>query len=110
MRIIMSSKRNVRRPSFEVCEDRLLLASGVTASLVGSSLRVRGTDQADRITISQENGVIRISGVSKTFAASSVRSIVVNAGAGNDRVRVDTSHQTIRARITLNGDSGNDDL
>src|SRR4051812_32388848 len=110
VRIIMSSKRNVRRLNFELCEDRRLMATGVTATLVGTSLVVRGTSQADRITLSQEEGVIRVSGVSNTFTASSVRSIVVHAGAGNDLVKVDAEHQIIRARITLNGDAGNDTL
>jgi Ca2+-binding RTX toxin-like protein len=81
----------------------------VTAPVNGV-LTITGTPNADTIVVSQQDAAtIRVQdtdGSVQFFAGSSVTRIVVNAGAGNDTVRLTNTNE----RSTLNGEAGDDRL
>ena len=62
----------------------------VTASLANGVLTITGTDGADNISVSQVNGVIKVGGISDSFAVNSVKKIVIDAGNGNDVIHLDS--------------------
>ena len=76
------------------------------AVLQAGVLTITGSDQADNIVVSKSGANLRVSGVTTTFTASSVKSIVVNAGGGNDTV--DLSAVTVSTQVF--GGAGNDVL
>jgi len=72
------------------------------------TLRVRGTNGADDITVSSETTgflTVTVDGLSQNVAAGDVRRIVVSAGAGDDVLTLDTG-VSIPARLL--GGPGND--
>src|SRR5260221_982413 len=71
-------------PSLERLETRDVPA--VTVSLSAGVLTVNGTSGNDSIVLSQSNGRVSIGGVTNTYATSSINSVVVNTGGGNDTV------------------------
>jgi len=87
-------------------------ASG-EVQLVDGVLLVQGTSQKDTISISLsgKNGyTVKASFLpaSMTFATSSVESILVQAGDGDDRVTL--SHQIKNIVLTVEGEGGNDTI
>jgi RTX calcium-binding nonapeptide repeat (4 copies)/Domain of unknown function (DUF5122) beta-propeller len=83
---------------------RVRLAAAV---LVGSELQVAGTTAADTIDVSLLNGKIHaiVNGTAFDFQASSVSTISVRPGDGNDTVRVRVARDT-----TVLSGSGNDTI
>src|SRR6185312_7153314 len=71
------------QPSVEQLESRDVPAS---ASLAAGVLTVNGTAGADSLVLKQANGRVSVTGLTRTFEAANVSSIVVNANAGNDTV------------------------
>ena len=92
--------------------------AAVTADLVGSELRVIGDAANDFIAVSLVSGdssliVVLLSAIPiGTFARSSVTTILVDAGAGNDQVEVQDSSGTFTDTIptTILGGDGTDSL
>src|SRR5438105_2585123 len=70
----------------EQLESRQLLA----ASLAGGVLTVAGTNRADNIRVDRRGGniVVVVNHASRSFATTQVKSVVINAGDGNDHVNV----------------------
>lgn len=94
----MRSQKNACRPGVEALDGRVLLASGVTAGIVGNVLTVQGTEAADLIEIryrvippnpwGRGGGAmaqISIDGRPR-FMATRFQGIVVRAGGGDDTV------------------------
>lgn len=94
------------QPSLEILEDRRVLNS---ATLNAGLLTVNGTGGGDVIIIKNVLGRIHVSGVARSFKASSVTQISADAMAGNDRVEI---RPTVPKRITSTvlGGTGNDTL
>ena len=92
--------------------------AAVTADLVGSELRVIGDAANDFIAVSLVSGdssqiVVLSSAIPiGTFARSSVTTILVDAGAGNDQVELQDSSGTFTDTIptTILGGDGTDSL
>lgn len=113
----MNHNRPHARPGIETLETRGLL-SAVSASLSEGILTIDGTPEADRIIVRQVGTFrpassggpsgfrIEVDGVGQ-FPLNQVRSIVVNAGAGDDLVAIQ-----LRRRIgtILDGGAGNDTI
>ena len=79
------------------------------AYMGGTQLRVTGTDAADHVTITRTDAGLRISnntGWSVTKAGN-YKSLLVNAGNGNDTVTLDAS---VNTSAILYGGAGNDTL
>jgi Ca2+-binding RTX toxin-like protein len=104
------------RPSLEVLEDRFLLA---TATFANGVLTVTGTNSADqlvvqqstdRIVVSDGHQVIPINGYYAWVSPSLVGRVVVNAGGGDDLVRLDGNGTpyTLRVPAAVYGGAGND--
>ena len=72
------------RPAIEQLETRDVPA--VTVSLAAGVLTVNGTTANDSIVLHQSGGRVSIGGVANTWTSTSVNSVVVNSGAGNDYV------------------------
>ena len=88
------------------------VASTVTATLSGTTLRITGTSGSDKIGLDLLGGKIRVAalalgGAFATFSLAAVKSIVIDAGASSDKVDVDAS---VAIDTTIIGGSGNDVL
>ena len=96
------------RPVLEGLEGRRLLA----ASLDGGVLTVAGTDGADSITVGLNSAGTRysvnINGDAQTFNVSAVDKLVINAGAGNDKVQFNERNGRLTVSPTIDGGDGND--
>ena len=68
----------------------LNLANYATGVLKSGVLTVTGTNGNDNLKFAQVSGKIYISGVSGSFSASKVKSIVVRLQDGNDSVSLDS--------------------
>src|SRR2546423_4950658 len=81
----------------------------LSATLTSGTLRVLGTSGSDIISISLHNHAynVNINGIVSTFAASSVRSLVVRGNAGNDRI---TLSGKIKANTTIRREDGDDTI
>lgn len=77
-----------------------------TASLAGGVMNIYGTSAADEITVTTEDGLVHITGVERTFAASAVVRITVFGYGGNDAVDLSAMRQT----TTVRGGDGNDTI
>lgn len=109
-------KRNNKRPALERLEDRSLMA---TAAVVDGTLIVGGTDADEYITIAPETfynvrQLIVSTSTSNSmdvedlqFDPNEIKGIRVNAGAGNDEVRIDP---LITVPAVIYGGPGNDIL
>ncbi len=102
------------KPAFEKLDDRIT-PSSVKVSFSRGLLAVEGTAAADKITFKQVDGRISLAGFSKTYAASSVKLIVVAAGSGNDQIvflnpQLQAGTQSINKPTILNGGPGNDHI
>jgi hypothetical protein len=75
----------------------------------GNELKVTGTTGNDQITLSDNNGTYTLgntNGWTKTYTGTFVE-VLINAGAGNDKVSVDAS---VTTPCDILGDAGNDTL
>src|SRR5688572_21728289 len=90
---------------FESLEKRQLMS----ATLRNGVLTIEGTELADVIAVSQDATRVRVNenGVASAFAASQVRSVVVNAKGGNDQILGRTN---LKKPLTLRGGEDNDTL
>lgn len=91
---------------FEGLESRTMLS----ATLSHNVLTVTGTDNNDTIVltvVSKTQYSVTLNGQQSKFATSKVNSIVINAGAGNDKINVKA---VIAAKVSLNGGDGNDTI
>jgi len=84
-----TKKRKLRTTKFtpwvESLESRDVPTATASLSAAGV-LTVNGTSNNDLIVLHQSAGKVTIDGVSKSFSATSVNSLVINAGKGNDNV------------------------
>lgn len=101
-------------PQIQALESRRLLSASVSLAASGV-LTVNGTSGNDviRITLDATNPRqldVITNGTTKSFTASSIKSITVNAGAGNDDVEVLELNGSITIPMTLLGGAGNDTL
>jgi Ca2+-binding RTX toxin-like protein len=90
---------------FEQLETRKLLS----VSLYNGVLAINGTSGADRVDLSVSGGklIVKENGVTKASPLqSSLKSVVINLGAGNDRL---TTYYGVRSLI-VNGGDGDDYL
>lgn len=105
----MKLPRNQRKLTLETLQARQLLAGDVIASLQNGQLYIEGTERADQVTISEDGGYFRVSGVNAQFASRNVTSIRVQALGGDDSVvapgRLSQPNQIV---ISIDGGSGND--
>jgi hypothetical protein len=82
-----SAPSRSRHLQYETLESREVMAAGFTASLnAAGTLNVIGTSNADQINFVQKSGSISIVGRSGSWAAASVKLIVVDLKGGNDNV------------------------
>jgi hypothetical protein len=95
-------------PWIEPLEQRAVPA---TASIAAGVVTINGTSGADSIVLKQANGRVFIEGMTKTFAAANVNSIVVNARAGNDTISLSgLKNQPWAKPVTVNSGGGNDSV
>ena len=102
--------RSSRRLQYEDLERREMMA--VTAALNSAgTLNVTGTSYSDNLKFYQVGGVLTLSGVGG-WTASSVKSIALNLGQGNDSVSFTTvsspTAQRILTDITIKSSPGVD--
>src|SRR5437763_666126 len=94
----------------ESLESRRLMS----ASLANGVLTVTGTPGNDTIAVARQDAqTLRLNdnGVVSLFDTHSVRTIVVNGGAGNDQIRINsTVTLPVTQRAELHGGDGNDVL
>lgn len=93
----------------ERLEDRCVMASGLTATLLdGGILQVTGTDQADQVIVRAAAGrKIEVVGVTPQFDINKITEIRVDAGKEADTVLVD---ERITLKTRINGGEGDDKL
>ncbi len=122
--MVRKSRMGVRLRG-EQLENRLLLDGNVSATLSGSTLRMRGDDAANMIAImpsGTESGVIEVLGLNTQVNGQDtpgefrgVKSIVVELRGGDDQVALGEITGTadplsIARDVTIKGDSGNDSI
>ena len=96
---------------FEQLEGRQLMASSLQIfqqqTSVGPALVINGTGRSDRITINRTSkGVSVCDGRTTTsVAGGTFGTIIVNGGAGNDRITISGS---LKLNAIINGGAGND--
>jgi len=113
------------KPTLETLEDRRLLSSLYANLGSDGVLLVRGTDNADTITIKKSDSRITVNDgagpitigspghISNFLNSADVRRIVVNAGGGHDVVRVTEISPTAWNRsipVHMDGGAGDDQL
>ncbi len=109
----MNNNRNHNAVTIEALEGRTLFAASVievseVAVAGGTQLQVIGTAKADNISISQTEAGLKVMAVGfEQTLTGSYKSIKVLAGAGNDRVTIDSS---VTINAALYGGAGNDTL
>jgi len=91
----MTSRNRFSKPLFspinlERLECRATPAAGITAALVGNQLQVLGTQGHDNIQFQNQNGKLSITGITQTFNLVDLSSILIDSGAGNDTIRINT--------------------
>src|SRR5205807_835297 len=107
LRITMRTLLSALRPrlAVEFWEERTV---PTTAPLSANGvLTVLGTGGNDVIQIAQPNGKLGVSGLAQTFASSSVNTVVVDAGEGDDVITVAPS---VTQTTWLFGGGGNDSI
>jgi hypothetical protein len=93
------------KPGFEQLEARDVPT--VTVSLASGVLTINGSTGNDSIVLSQSNGRVSISGITSTYASTSINSVVVNDGAANDSVTLNgLKAQPWSKAVTVNSSSG----
>jgi uncharacterized protein YkwD len=115
------SRRPRRRlqPSLDLLDGRLLPASGVTAFVAQGVLTVQGTDSTDDVAIVVRGArarrgtisaqvLVRVDGLPR-WRAKGVRSIVVLAGGGDDRIALGGAAR-LAPPSRLDGGAGDDTI
>ena len=104
-------KKQPRPMQFETLEPRQVMAASVTLSTAGV-LNVAGTSSDDHLHFRQLGSYISISGISGSWSASKVKSIVVDLGSGNDFVSFHSlangGNKAIKEAITVISGAGNE--
>src|SRR5262245_22229637 len=86
--------RPARTPGLESLEGRRLMAASISLNTFSGAVTIQGTPKADTVVVSYVNNQVNVkvssgdlaSTVQKAFAPSSVKSVVVFGGDGNDRI------------------------
>ena len=99
------ARKTTFTPGFEQLEARDVPAVSLSLSAAGV-LSVNGTISNDSITVRESGGRISVSGVSRTYYAGNVNSLVVNAGKGNDTVNLYGLTSAWTKAITVNSAAG----
>jgi hypothetical protein len=97
----------------ERLEDRSMMAAGLSAALSSTGvLTITGTSGADAITVHDLNSKVTIDGITSSYTASQVKSIVINGGGGNDKITLDNGGKAggLGIAVTINETAGNDTL
>jgi Ca2+-binding RTX toxin-like protein len=84
-----------------------------TATLANGTLTVTGTSAADYIVVRRAQDMISVDGTPLKVPATQVKQVVVNAGAGNDIVRLDSENlggQPLGVACTVLGGDGDDSI
>jgi hypothetical protein len=101
-----------RKLQYENLESREVMTAGLTTSFVGGVLTINGTAGGDEIRIRQNNGVISVVDVDNTWSASRVRSIIINPGAGDDFVSLNSfangGNRALAEKVIVNSGTGID--
>lgn len=110
-----SRKNRTRHLQYETLESREVMTAGLLATLNSAGvLTVHGTSGADEINFRQNNGIISIEDVAATFKATKVKSIVVNLGAGDDLVSLNSfangGSQALAEKVIVNSGAGNESV
>jgi Ca2+-binding RTX toxin-like protein len=87
--------------------EQLEIRQHLSVSLSNGVLTINGTSGADRVDLSLSSGklIVKENGVTKASPyQSSLKSVVINFGAGNDRL---TTYYGVRG-LTVNGGDGDD--
>jgi hypothetical protein len=104
------TKKASFRPRLESLERRDLM-TGLTAVLSSGVLTVSGTSTGT-YQINETTSAISVTGVTGSFAVSSVKSIVVNLDSGNDLVELNSAsvkgQVALTVPLTINSGAGND--
>src|SRR6185369_7795339 len=99
-----------RRSVMEALSPRLMLS----VTLVKDELHVDGTGSADRISVGATpfiNAlVVDDNNVLHYYALSAIKTMIINAKAGDDRVTVDPALNALGYQCVIYGGSGNDTL
>jgi hypothetical protein len=86
--------------------------NNVVTSYKYGVLTVTGTNSGDHVALRQTNGKIYIAGVSGSWTASKVTSIVINLQNGNDSVSLNSlangGNQALNKAITVRSGAGNE--
>lgn len=84
----------------------------VSAGLSGGVLTVNSNDAADAVNFKQTSGKISINGVSGSWSATKVKSVVVNLNGGDDSVSLNSfangGNQMLAENVTVRGGLGNE--
>jgi hypothetical protein len=104
-----------RRLQMENLERREVMTAGLTAVLNSAGvLTVTGTGGDDEINFRQSGGLISIEDVAQSFKATKVKSIVVDLGAGNDLVSLNSfgngGSQSLAEKVTVRSGAGNESV
>jgi RTX calcium-binding nonapeptide repeat (4 copies)/Beta-galactosidase len=104
----------IRNPPIDPLEPRLLLAAPVLDGATGQ-LTVTGTDRSDTVVVARDRRrpsklVLVVNGAGYKYASRAVKSIRVDAGAGDDKVVVNSRFGTVSQRMVLLGGAGDDTL
>jgi hypothetical protein len=106
----MSHSPTRRRPLLlELLEDRSVPA--VATSFIAGTLTVTGTPAADTIIVRRVNNAISVDGTPFKTPAAQVRQIIVDGGAGDDTIRLDSENlggQPLGVPCIAFGGTGND--
>jgi hypothetical protein len=81
-----------------------------SVSLAAGVLTVSGTSGSDSIVLRQSAGKVTVGGVSKAFNVSSIDSVLVKAGKGNDNVSLTGLRATWTKQITVPSAGGTDNV
>ena len=75
-------------------------------------LTITGTSGADAITVHDLNSKVTIDGITTSYTASQVKSIVINGGGGNDKITLDNGGKAggFGIAVTINETAGSDTL
>lgn len=103
------ARKSTFTPGFEQLETRDVPAVSFSLSAAGV-LSVNGTIGNDSIVLHQSGGKITVTGSTRSFNASSVSALVVNAGKGNDTVNLYGLTQSWTKAITVNSAAGTDNV
>jgi hypothetical protein len=109
----MPNRDAARRPLLlELLEDRALPA--VAATFADSVLSVTGTPAADTIVVRRVNDIITVDGTKVAVPARQVIQIRVDAGAGNDTIRLNSQdtpgQQALGVEVVVFGGDGDDTI